>query len=157
MHYKAVFDITQQPMPDIRGPLIAGTIVFFVGVIGLVAGSRHRREPLRLIAGLFFTAFGCCLILAPILTNWRFRELVHAYKTGRCAVVEGPVEDFEPMPASGHGLESFRVGETRFRYSDFVDAGGFHRSSTQGGPIRPDLYVRIYYLRNTIARLEVVD
>src|SRR5712672_2359817 len=63
----------------------------------------------------------------------------------RCRVVEGTVEHFVPMPHSGHAQESFSVAGVPFRYSDFTITDGFNNTSSHGGPIRSNSYVRICY------------
>ncbi len=45
-------------------------------------------------------------------------------ENGRFEVVEGLVENFDPMPSSGHKMESFSVNGVRFEYSDFVVTPG---------------------------------
>jgi hypothetical protein len=76
-----------------------------------------------------------------------------------CRIVEGPVENFIPMPYTGHAQESFSVGGVQFRYSDFSVTDGFNNTSSHGGPINKDSYVRICYdpLGNQILRLEIRD
>jgi hypothetical protein len=77
----------------------------------------------------------------------------------KCRVVEGPVEHFVPMPRSGHPVESFSVSGIPFRYSDFIVTDGFNNTSSHGGPITSDSYVRICYdpSGNVILRLEIRD
>jgi len=63
----------------------------------------------------------------------------------RCRVVEGPIEHFVPMPYGGHAQESFSVAGVSFSYSDFIVTDGFNNTSSHGGPIKSDSYVRICY------------
>ena len=70
-------------------------------------------------------------------------------------MIEGVVTDFQPMPSSGHGQESFTVSGVHFTYSDFVVTSGFHRTNYRGGPVRDGLHVRIHYRGQDIARLEI--
>jgi hypothetical protein len=76
-----------------------------------------------------------------------------------CRVVEGPVEHFVPMPYGGHSVESFSVSGVLFSYSDFIVTDGFNNTSSHGGPINRDSYVRICYdpVGNVILRLEIRD
>jgi hypothetical protein len=76
-----------------------------------------------------------------------------------CRVVEGPVEQFVPMPYGGHAVESFSVSGISFRYSDFIVTDGFNNTASHGGPLRSDSYVRICYdpTGNVILRLEIRD
>jgi hypothetical protein len=76
-----------------------------------------------------------------------------------CRIVEGPVQNFVPMPASGHGQESFSVAGVPFSYSDFRITGGFNTTAYRGGPVKGDSYLRICYhpSGNVILRLEMRD
>lgn len=75
----------------------------------------------------------------------------------KCRVITGQVENFTPMPIIGHALESFTAAGVKFKYSDYVTNGGFNKSSFHEGPIKEDLYVRIYYEPDSkgLLRLEV--
>jgi hypothetical protein len=77
----------------------------------------------------------------------------------RCRVVEGPVQNFVPMPYGGHAQESFSVAGVPFRHSDFNITGGFNNTSSHGGPVSGDSYVRICSdpAGNVILRLEIRD
>jgi hypothetical protein len=63
------------------------------------------------------------------------------------------------MPYAGHAEESFSVSGVPFRYSDFQITDGFNNTSSHGGPIKSDSYVRICYdpSGNVILRLEIRD
>jgi|SRR6266850_432233 len=76
-------------------------------------------------------------------------------------VVEGTVENFHPMPYTGHDEETFDVKGVHFAYSDYGVTQGFNNTSSHGGPVRAGLYVRIHYAYvgssrdATIMRLEI--
>ncbi|MBV9128726.1 MAG: hypothetical protein JO117_11650 [Verrucomicrobia bacterium] len=59
------------------------------------------------------------------------------------------------MPYTGHQMEWFVVDGRRFEYSDYVIVPGFNNTASHGGPIRQGLQVRVHYVGNNIARLEV--
>ena len=80
---------------------------------------------------------------------------VGALRSGKYQVGEGRVENFVPMPVSGHAMESFSVGGVDFSYSDYSVTAGFNKTSSHGGPIRTGLPVGISYVDNEILRLEV--
>ena len=82
-------------------------------------------------------------------------ELRSRYVSGDFTVVEGVVENFDPMPEHGNKMESFTVKNTKFSYSDFYITPGFNNAASRGGPIREGLYVRISHIGNTIVKLEV--
>ena len=76
---------------------------------------------------------------------------------GNCSVVEGVVENFHPMPKSGHDTERFEVNGVHFSYSDYVMSPGFNNTASHGGPIRDGLRVRICHNSGDILRLEVAQ
>jgi hypothetical protein len=86
-----------------------------------------------------------------------YGQLESALRNGQFDVVEGSVENFEPMHDWGNKRESFTVHGVRFRYSDFIVDQCFNNSSTHGGPIRAGLFVRVSYLDSFILKLEVAD
>jgi hypothetical protein len=90
------------------------------------------------------------------LPYWKHRAMV---LDNACRVVEGTVDDFQPLSASGHGEESFVVAGVRFAYSDYRVSDGFNNASGLGGPIRGGQIVRICYdpADHTILRLEIRD
>jgi hypothetical protein len=112
--------------------------------------------------GLRF-AFPAFAILWTVISFWatysqHLRHKSLAQENG-CRVVEGPVEQFVPMPYGGHAVESFSVSGISFRYSDFIVTDGFNNTASHGGPLRSDSYVRICYdpTGNVILRLEIRD
>jgi len=107
----------------------------------------------------------CFLICAILWTSVVFLTLYFEHQRhvtlaqNRCRIVEGPVENFVPMPHGGHAEESFSVAGVPFKYSDFIVTDAFNNTSSHGGPIRSDLHVRICYdpSENAILRLEIRD
>ena len=96
--------------------------------------------------------------------GWRVSEhfaIQRALASGRYSVVEGPVENFRPMPHHGHSLERFDVQGVRFRYSDYEETECFNHTTSHGGPIHPGLRVRATYIlerfvEHCIVRLEIL-
>jgi hypothetical protein len=84
-----------------------------------------------------------------------YRRLSTALASGKVEVVEGRVEDFDPMPPGGHKMERFCVRDRCFEYSDFELTNGFNNTASHGGPVRPGLLVRVTHYYGTIVRLEV--
>ena len=156
--YRVVFDITNDARPDdvAKGWLVVALIL--VAGIFLLLIRGFLPSLVRVVFPVLFIAFGCFGVVALIFRNVpQPSELAAAYRAGKCQVVEGAVTDFHPMPFTGHQLESFVVAGKRFRYSDFVMRAGFNQTSSHGGPIHEGLHVRIHYLGDDIAKLEVED
>jgi hypothetical protein len=99
-------------------------------------GSWFR--PLFLGFAIFWTVTA---FLATFIEYLKDRD---ALISGKAAYVEGTVENFVPMPYSGHAMESFSVNGVPFNYSDNVVKAGFNNTASHGGPIRQGLYVRIW-------------
>jgi len=72
-------------------------------------------------------------------------------------IVEGRIENFTPYhPTAGYKMESFMVKGYRFEYSEYRTTAGFNQTTANGGPIWPGKRVRVTFLVNQIARLEIV-
>ena len=156
--YRVVFDITKDARPDdISGGWFTATLLLVVGIV--LFGVRHKLPAiLRLWFPVLVIAFGILGIV-----GLRFRSvpqssgLAAAYRAGKCQVIEGIVTQSHPMPVTGHDVEAFVVSGKRFQYSDFIHRAGFNQTSSHGGPIHEGARVRIYYLGEDIAKLEIAD
>jgi hypothetical protein len=140
------------------------------GLVFVVVGALRvfRPEMLTTIGfqglqgkpGLWFGWFG--LVFASLWTavagigiaGGNIRA-IHDLKAGRCQVLEGPVENFRPLPIGAHGFESFSVHGVSFQYSDGVVIPGFNNTASHRGPIRQGLWVRLCERDGQILRLEV--
>ena len=151
MSYAVVYDASQGG-PDLVFPAIG---VLFVVISSVIYRYRdrmpdHWRGPRTAIGRKRFAAvfLGFAVIwtvLATTVTLVTWRRDRRAVASGALPVVEGPVEDFHPMPYGGHDTERFRVGDVHFAYSDYVYGQGFNHTSSHGGPIHEGLHVRIHY------------
>ena len=134
--------------------------LFFLALgVGLVRGwvQFQARRPSKLI-GYFFIFFSLIMETLVIWNSTRVNaDLEGALRKGHYQIVEGRVENLEPMNDWRNKHESFTVRGLRFRYSDFIVDQCFNHSSTHGGPIRDGLFVRVSYLDRCILRLEVAD
>jgi hypothetical protein len=160
--YAVVFDAARGGYPN--WSFVAVGFLFIAIGAGLVL-FRHtlatkRRAWLGRTAGALFAYFFLCFALfwtlaAFVVTHGAYAKVRDALAQHRAEVVEGRVEDFSPMPYGGHAFESFTVCGVRFSYSDYVISPGFNRTSTHGGPMRSDLWVRVTFVGDVIARLEI--
>jgi hypothetical protein len=168
MDYRVAYDVTTT-WPDLWFPAFG---LIFVAFGLLVWRNRHEpwtaRWPLtdapKARAVFAATYLGFAVFWATTAagsTLWSHASAVRAMRDGTASVVVGKVEDFHPMPWGGHDTERFRVGNVHFAYSDYAITGGFRNTSSHGGPVKADLWVRIHYtglLRDaTILKLEVWD
>jgi hypothetical protein len=131
-------------------------LAFMFGAAALCVARRYLRPAsLKFIPCLFVPLSVCWIVLWALLTLPGYLSLKSALQLGQCAIIEGVVTDFQPMPSTGHGRESFTVSGVRFSYSDFVVTPGFHHTNYRGGPVRDGLHVRIHYRGQDIARFEI--
>jgi hypothetical protein len=131
------------------------TLIKATGIPFLDVQSKFQKV-LRFLFPAFAILWTVITFSATYSQHLRHKSL--AQENG-CRVVEGPVEQFVPMPYGGHAVESFSVSGISFRYSDFIVTDGFNNTASHGGPIRGDSYVRICYdpIGNVILRLEIRD
>ena len=60
--------------------------------------------------GLFFVLLYCTALIP------KYVRMRHAYKDGQTTLIEGPIENFHPMPSLGPSKESFSVRGVLFSY-----------------------------------------
>jgi len=160
MEYRTAFDIAVTGYKSWSFPARGLIFVALGGV--LLARREHRPAWLRSLPrpgvafGLVFLGFAVVWTCIAFLSTYgEYARLNRAIKSGDVGVVEGVVSQFTPMPATGHGMERFCVGDVCFEYSDYAVTNGFNHTSSHGGPIRQGLPVRVTYDGNKIVKLEV--
>ena len=154
MEYTTVFDVGQSGYRQWSFP--AHGLLFVVVGAGLVLFRRRLRSRMPSFFPFVFLGFALFwTFIAFVSTSGGYSALSSALREDRCSVVEGVVSDFHPMPYTGHQMEWFVVDGRRFEYSDYVIVPGFNNTASHGGPIRQGLQVRVHYVGNNIARLEV--
>lgn len=161
MDYQVVFDITDVGYKSWRFP--AHGLTFVVLGVALVVFRKRlpgwpRKYPrLRAAFSFLFLGFSVIWTLVTFVATYsEYSSLLTAKKTGQAKVIEGNVRDFEPMPVTGHSMERFCVQDTCFEYSDYVITAGFNNTTSHRGPIKEGLPVRVTYVGNAIAKLEVI-
>ena len=158
MSYRIVFDIAESGYRGWTYPAL-GMIFVVIGVF--IAAFRNRlptRGP-RWAARTFpFVFLGASLlwVSATFLSTYgEYLRLRAALRERTTSVVEGKAERFASAAQTGSAFESFCVGETCFRYSDYVVTSAFNHTHAKGGPVLEGRQVRVTYLGNAIVRLEV--
>jgi hypothetical protein len=147
-HYRTVFEITQKgfdwwfPAAGLGGIALGAIFIKFI---------KSRKWLGYCMVG--FAILWTLSVVGSMLLD--YYKAHRAYRTGQYSVVEGPVEDFRPMPPEGHQLECFSVQRQNFCYSDYVATAGFNNSTSRGGPIRAGLPVRIAYYKGEILRIDI--
>jgi hypothetical protein len=153
-HFVVVFDIGQKH-PDWN--VLVTPVLFMLVSLGFACWEflTKRRFKYFMVAGVFaFIAFVVGYGYYKDST-YGLREAAASLREGQVSVVEGRVRDFVPMPFSGHPHEQFTVNGVHFSYSDYEIQPCFNTSSSHGGPIRSDIWVRLSYRGDCILRVEV--
>jgi hypothetical protein len=162
MKYELVFDAGQSGFRN--WPFAAVGLAFVC--VGAFLVKNRRNLPTMFPGGMgpkaasafayVFLVFSAVWTAAAFAATIRDYSVVRrALQNGDAQIVEGRVEDFTPMPFTGHAQERFTVCGVPFEYSDYIVTSGFNHTSSHGGPIRSGLWVRISYVGNIIARLEI--
>jgi len=167
-NFTKVFDIASSGYKN--WGFAAFGLIFIVAGAAMVFGPRILRNQgatlfafkskYQKVFAYFFLVFSIFWTSTAFLSTYtsfhRHRKLA---ESNTCKNIEGPVENFIPMPWEGHAEESFSVSGVKFRYSDYIVSDGFNNTSSHGGPIKGDSYVRICYdpRSNVILRLEIKD
>ena len=163
--FTKVFDVVDAGFRD--WTFSAFGLIFVVAGVGIILFPSMMRavkipyfefELGSKTAGFFFIAFAILWTGGAFWQTYS-QHLRHAVlaEQNQCSIVEGRVQNFVPMPYSGHADESFSVSGVSFRYSDFKITDAFNNTASHGGPINANSYVRICYdpQDNAILRLEI--
>ena len=167
MEYELIYDAADRNYEWLK--FIIPGLVLAVGTGTLTFSRKARTAFIRNMPERVGHVFSAIMFGLSLLWVWGAgqsvfmseNDIAGSSKDKSCAVVSGKVENFTPMPKSGHAQETFTVSGVKFGFSDFQITGGFNNTSSHGGPIYLGRNVRICYVdpyqtgNNIIARLEV--
>jgi hypothetical protein len=117
----------------------------------LITTGRGQLWSVR--AGVVLSALGA--LLAVVMTIGEYRLCSTPIDSSDVSVAVGPVRDFVPVPATGHGVGSFSVDNQQFEFSGMESGCSFHWAAVSGGPLREGMVVRIHSKYGRILRLDV--
>ncbi len=129
-------------------PLILTVVgIFLIKFSGKPKVTWYSNWPPHPIFAWFFFLFvaSISVVIIGLQVN-QWLEIRAAVAQHNYHVVNGPVQDFKPMPREGHAEESFSVSGVRFSYSDFEVTQGFRNTEAYGGPIHANSRVRLGYI-----------
>lgn len=135
MQFETVFDVTQSGYRDWW--LAAGGIIFiFLGGLLVCAPNLMQTVLPQGLQGRARRTFSWFLLVFAIVwttvsfaaTYGHYVSLKSAIVTGRYKTAEGLIQNFHPMPYTGHAMESFDAGGAHFEYSDYVITGAFNNT-----------------------------
>ena len=119
-------------------------------IIKIVCESQNRKLNTKFVnlfclIGIVFVIFLSSIALIGQLDM--YNKIVVAYSQGEYQIVEGYVENFDPMPYSGHKNESFEINGVKFSYSDYNEHPGYNNAKSHGGVIEGNgQYLKIGYV-----------
>lgn len=160
MEYQVAFEIASGGLGNLYFALPG---LLFAGIGFVLIKNREKLSKNRptwfvnIFSWFFFTFSIIWTLITGLGIGSQQYQLRTDYARGDFDVVEGIVENFDPMPYQGHKSETFTVDGVKFSYSDFQVTSGFNNTASHGGPIREGLPVRISYKGNTILKLEVAQ
>ena len=130
---------------------LALSVGFFIMGRQMKNNMAHQLWKRRL-GGLLFQIISLVLLVVFLFTMGSSILLYAAcrrlWKRGEVSEVTGYVENYHPMPAVGHDMESFEIGGVSFSYSNFVLQTGYHCAASWGGVITHDgQHLKIQYIQ----------
>lgn len=165
-----VYDFSNR-LPDLESIFIP--LVFFVIGFGTYMyhkkyvnstssiGLRINKRKYGMVFGIISASFsGLISILLISAMFGEYFKTKSVYDNKQYQIIEGIVENFHPMPASGHDYERFTINGIEFKFSDFDESDfGYNNAASRGGVIKEGLKVRIGYFdngnKNVILKLEI--
>lgn len=103
-----------------------------------IKGVKYNPKFVKWFCSIAFVFVFLCLIIALFGQINLYQKTVGEYKKGNYEIVEGYVENFDPMPSAGHKNESFEIDGVLFSYSDYSASPGYHNAKSHGGVITGD-------------------
>lgn len=167
MEYELVYDAANFAWRNwtfiMLGPVFVaiGLAMVFSKSVSRLFG-RELNSRLYVLFSRFFLGFAILWTAIAGAATWhQNHETASASRMNLCTLIEGQVQNFDPMPASGHKHESFTVLGVPFEYSDYVLTGGYNNTVAHGGAIVDGAKVRLCYVErrrtrsNIIVRVEI--
>lgn len=146
-------------------PVMLVPLVLMIGILLMPSLLKHdslkRGEHINLklvkkicYCMLFYVVFDG--VISTYMLFDMYRKTAIAYQKGDYQIVEGYVENFDPMPYGGHQYETFEIKDIKFQYSDYTIMVGYHNAKSHGGVINGNgQYLIIGYVRYNGANIIV--
>ena len=164
--FKVVFDLATTP--DRWWHTVGWMFILpLVGFLSIFIPEKVRNSALyhgpkgmaATVFGLAFCMFTGLIAISTALSHFQQKASYEALeRNGQLTVLEGCLQNFHPMPHSGHELERIKVAGHQFSYSDFDESAPvFNNTEAYGGPIHSDSAVKLWSSGNAIIKLAVRD
>jgi len=163
MDYVTVFEVTDKGFEMITLiPLLFVVIGIGISWFNIKFNkSKSRKRENTILFGFVFCGFSFIILMLTLPSSLAHRIRVQKkFENKEYQVVEGEIENFHPMPISGHDVESFMVNGIYFEYSDYRLVYGFNNTSSHDGPLKSNgQKVRLSYIslenENIILKIEL--
>ncbi len=158
MRYSVVYDIATEPLftPSFlwAGLLfVALSFIYLAGTRKVILNSRKENtNKLKKSHALLCLFFSVVFLISSIASDVARRNTLLSSSP---EIVEGVVSKFVHGGLSGHSPERFCVENKCFSYSASLHTGGFNTPSVFGGAIHEGVEARIFYIENTIIKIEL--
>ena len=155
--YDVIYDIRDQGLGLVRSLVVLAWLAGLLLVGGVFVTRLRRGEYGALpFLGLWLAFWLCAGGLGIGNVVKQQVKCINWARDGRFEVAEGEVRDFQTPPPGKRTPEAFTVAGARFSYSDAdLSQGGFNSESSDRGPIREGVYVRISHHDGRILKLEI--
>ena len=159
MDYQTVYDIGTDRF-DWWWWLL-GIIVGYAGLLFALLVFRRAQPKVRLLAGIGFLLVSMVGMNFLMDSHFLQRRALSEVAAGKARTVEGTIANFEPDTGGqgGTAIDTFRIGDEGFSYSNSIHRAGFKQTRMNGGPLREGMTVRITYVEmrdhTAITKVEV--
>lgn len=147
LNYVVVYSVGYTNVPAIVYVALIITII----IIFLIVTKSNILRSKKMISGCIFIAFITGIIsLGAIYSH--FSNII-ALKHGDYKIIEGEVKNFSPAASNLKDIETFKVNEKTFKYSNSSLNGGLNHSIAN--VVNNGSIVKVYYRNDDIIRLEI--
>lgn len=163
MNYTTVFEVTDKGFDM----LTLTPLIFLIVGLGIswfnikYNKSTSPKKRFTIVFGFIFGGFGLVMLLLTVPGSLADQhQTKRIFENKEYKVVQGRIQNFHPMPYSGHDVESFSVNGVYFEYSDYMLVYGFNNTVSHGGPLKGNgQQVRLSYItvgeENRILKIEL--
>jgi energy-coupling factor transporter transmembrane protein EcfT len=129
-------------------------IFVLITVFALYFDGKQNGKKFSIVPLIIFIVFSILFVIGhfTLYSNTELVKLKEAYINKKYEIIEGFINNFDPMTYGGHKEETFDVNGIKFSYSDYGSYAGytpaFRKTRSHGGPIYAGVYAKIYYIHD---------
>ena len=145
--YEVSFNPDMGWLIEIAWPFVLLFCAAFAPYGYMLSGKKLNASAAKGISIFGVTFLSVIIIIVGCGHFNMVKNTVWAYNEGCYELVEGYVENFDPMPYEGHDFESFEIDGVKFFYSDYNVTVGYNKTKSHGGVISGNgQHLRIKYI-----------